>query len=113
MLPSWCVDAVTVLRAAKVVRGGRELPDWANAESHELAGCSLQGASTETEFDGAQRDASLSRATLLCPAGSDVSQGDRVSFQGRTWLVDGVPMEVRSPTGAVSHMRAPLVEWRG
>lgn len=113
MLPSWCVDAVTVQRAAKVLRGGRELPDWAHASSHELAGCSLQGASTETEFDGAQRDASTSRATLLCPPGSDVIQGDHVSFQGRTWLVDGVPMEVRSPTGAVSHVRAPLVEWRG
>ncbi|MBQ9004900.1 MAG: hypothetical protein IJ092_00855 [Atopobiaceae bacterium] len=113
MLPSWCTDVATVLRAPTVVRSGRASPDWRNAVPHTVAGCSLQGSSTETDFDGAQRNASASAATLLCPPGADVAEGDRVKCGGHTWEVDGVPFEVRSPTGRTSHLRVRLREWRG
>lgn len=81
MLPSWCQDTVTVLRAPVVVRNGREHRDWTQAESHDLTGCSLQPSSTETGFDGARRDASASAARLLCPPGSDI-QGARPRGRG-------------------------------
>ena len=113
MLPSWCDDTVTVLRAPTVTRNGRSVRDWANATSHELARCTLQPSTTETGFDGAQRNAAGSSATLICPHGSDVREGDRVSFGGRTWEVDGVPLGTRSPTGHVSNVRVMLREWRG
>lgn len=114
MLPSWCDDSVTVLRAQVVTRAGREYRDWANPERVTLSGCSLQPAKTETSFDGATRDPSESSATLLCPYGTDVRKGDRVlDAQGRTWEVDGVPLGVRSPTGMASNLKVTLREWRG
>lgn len=113
MLPSWCQDAVTVLRAPVVVRNGREHRDWTQAEPHDLTGCSLQPSSTETGFDGARRDASASAARLLCPPGSDIREHDRVVAASRTWEVDGVPLGVSSPTGRASNLSVMLREWRG
>lgn len=113
MLPSWCQDSVTIVRPATKTVRGVDVPDWANASRHAVAGCSLQRSASETEFDGAQRDAASSRATLLCPEGSDVRQGDRIESGGRTWSVDGVPFPVASPTGRTSHLYVSLVEWRG
>lgn len=113
MLPSWCRDTVTVLRAPVVTRNGREARDWKQAVPHELAGCSLQPSSTETAFDGAQRNASASAARLLCPPGADVREGDRIVAGDGTWEVDGVPMAVTSPTGAASNLSVTLRAWRG
>lgn len=113
MLPSWCQDSVTVLRAPLASRGGRRARDWKQAVPHELHGCSLQPSTSETDFDGAQRNASESQARLLCPPGSDVAEGDRIVSASRTWEVDGVPYELRSPTGRVSNMVVRLREWRG
>lgn len=114
MLPSWCNDSVTVVRAPIVTERGRERRDWANATQATLHGCSLQPSATETAFDGAQRDPSESTATLICPYGADVRKGDRiVDADGRSWLVDGVPMGVMSPTGMASNLKVTLREWRG
>lgn len=113
MLPDWCQDAVTVLRAPIVTRNGRSVRDWAQAVQHELRGCSLQPSTTETEFNGTQRNASASQARLLCPQGADVRDGDRIVDGSRTWEVDGVPYAIKSPTGRVSHTVATLREWRG
>lgn len=113
MLPSFCRDTVTVRRAVLVERRGTTVPDWGSATSHIVSGCSLQEGGSSTEFGDAQRDPSESDATLLMPPGSDVRAGDRVSLNGRTWEVDGVPSDVKSPTGCVSHRRAKLKEWRG
>lgn len=113
MLPSWCEDAVTVLRAPMVERRGVSVPDWGNATSHTVTGCSLQEGGTVTDFGGGQRDPSESDATLLMPVGADINDGDRVSMGGRTWEVNGVPYDMRSPTGATSHRRASLKQWKG
>ena len=113
MLPSWCQDTVTVLRAPWVTKGGRRVRDWGSAVPHRVGGCTLQQSSTETSFDGSARDASESAATLLCPPGSDVREGDRVERGEERWLVDGVPEERRSPSGCVSHLHVRLREWRG
>ena len=113
MLPSWCDDTVTVLRAPMVERRGTTVPDWGNATSHVVGGCSLQEGSTATTFGEGQRDPSESDATLLTPVGADIKDGDRVSMGGRIWEVSGVPNDVRSPTGATSHRRASLKQWRG
>lgn len=113
MLPSWCQDTVTVLRAPIVTRNGRSVRDWTQAVPHELRGCSLQPSMTETEFNGTQRNAAESQARLLCPPGADVVDGDRIVDGSRTWEVNGVPYALKSPTGRVSHVTALLREWRG
>ena len=113
MLPSWCEDTVTVLRAPMVERRGVAVPDWGSATTHTVRGCSLQEGTTTTEFDTSQRNATESDATLLMPPAADVRDGDRISMGGRTWEVSGVPYDMRSPTGATSHRRASLKQWRG
>lgn len=113
MLPGFCQDSVTVRRAPLVERRGTKVSDWSQATEHEVPGCSLQEGTTATEFDSTQRDSAESGATLFLPPGADVQEGDRISFSGRTWVVDGVPSTRRSPTGRVSHVSANLKEWRG
>lgn len=115
MLPSWCRDSVTVTRAPRVVANGRERRDWSSATSHVVGGCSLQQTDTDTSFDGAQRDASSSTARLICPYGSDIREGDRITIGGRTWVVAGFPPGdgLRSPYGGASNLTVTLKEWRG
>ena len=113
MLPSFCRDVVTVLRAPLAERRGSMVRDWRSATEHTIAGCSLQEGSSSTEFGGAQRDSTDSDATLYLPPGADIAAGDRVTMGSRRWEVSGVPQSIRSATGNVSHVRATLKEWRG
>lgn len=112
MLPSWCRDTVRVLRAPVVRERGVPVRDWGRAESHDVAGCSLQPASSATSFAEAGQPAQA-RAVLYCPPGADVRQGDRVEAGGAAWSVDGVPHLWRSPTGRADSLQCSLTEWRG
>ena len=112
MLPSWCQDQVTVLRAPLVDSRGTKVRDWAQATSATVTGCSLQPASTSTDF-GEVRQAADFDATLYLPPDADVLQDDRIVFGGVTYAVDGMPSEWRSPTGRVTHRQARLKTWSG
>lgn len=112
MLPSWCNQTVTVMRAPYVTQRGTKVRDWANAQPHVVGGCSLQEGSTSTDWPTI-RQADESDATLYAPLGADVQADDRVSLGGRTWSVNGVPRQMQSPLGITSHVEAPLKEWRG
>ena len=112
MLPSWCNDAVTVSRAPLVAVRGTYERDWSQAVPRTVRGCSLQPSATSTAFSD-PREAAQYDAVLFAPYGSDIAHGDRVDFRGRSYLVDGVALPWRSPTGAVSHMQANLVGWEG
>lgn len=101
MLPSWCRETVTVLRAAYVVdRYGNATTerDWANATARSLSGCSVQPvAGNEVLVD---RDAIINRWIIYAPKGSDVLSTDRVVHKGITYEVDG---DVRVWTGATGN----------
>lgn len=108
----WWRETVTVTRAPLVSQRGTKVRDWANAQSHQIAGCLLVEGSTSTDWQGV-RQAQESSAALLLPYGADIQADDRVTLAGRTWSVDGVPAAHESPTGRVSHVRARLREWSG
>lgn len=112
MLPSWCQDVVTVLRAPLVDSRGTKVRDWTQATIATVTGCSLQPASTSTDF-GEVRQAADADATLYLPPDADVLQDDRIVFGGVTYAVDGMPYEWRSPTGRVTHRQARLKRWSG
>lgn len=112
MLPSWCKHTVTVLRAPTVTKGMRTERDWPKATSHTLTGCSVQPAVTSTGF-GTVDAVSTADATLYAPPFADIAEGDRVEFDGATYVVDGIPYEWQSPTGRVSHLQARLRKWAG
>lgn len=113
MLPSFCADAVTVTRPGEQTLRGAVVPDWTNSSPHVVKGCSLQPAATMTR-DGEQRiNATSTSAVLYAPPGADILAGDRVTFDGQTWSVDGQPLKWRSPTGAVSHLVVNLTAESG
>lgn len=112
MLHSWCRHTVTVSRAPMAASGTRIERDWSHAAEHAIAGCSLQPASTSTDFGDVDAVAGIS-AILYAPEGADIAEGDRVSFGGRTYAVDGAPYSWESPTGRTSHVQARLRAWEG
>lgn len=112
MLPSWCNETVTVLRAPQRTVGTRTERDWANAQPHVLTGCLVVPSGTSTGF-GTVDAVSTADATLYAPQGADIAEGDRVQFDGAPYVVDGIPYAWKSPTGRVSHLQARLRKWAG
>ena len=116
MLHSFCHDSVTVVRPGSKQARGTTVADWSVAQSHAIAGCSVQTPNTSMDLDG-RRQTSLA-GTLYAPPSVDVRAGDRIDWtdasgNAHRFLVDGEPMPWVSPTGRVSHVQADLVEWRG
>ena len=112
VLPSFCREAVTVTRAPLAPVRGTSERDWSRAESHVVAGCSVQPAQTSQAASEPRPGVSLT-ATLFAPPGANVAAHDRVACSlGRFRVVDA-PMAVTSPTGALSHVRAELSREEG
>lgn len=112
MLPSFCKDAVTIVRAPLISLRGTTARDWAHATTHSVTGCSFQPASTDGTWGETRSGASI-RAVLYLQPGADVERGDKVVFSGREYAMDGEPLAMRSPTGRVSHLFVNLVDWVG
>lgn len=112
MLPSWCTDAVTVERAPLVTTNGRTERDWAIAQTHVVGGCSVQTTNTNANLADPSAVAGVD-VTLYAPPAADIADGDRITWGGRQFVIDGVPYAWTSPTGRVSHVQARLVAWAG
>ena len=111
-LPSFCRETVTVHRAPIISDRGSERRDWSNATSHVIAECAIQPNTSGTDMTEA-RTADSIRATGYFDFNADVQKGDKVEWRGILFAVDGIPMQIVSATGAVSHLRVNLVEWEG
>lgn len=109
---SWFDRTVTVRRAPIVAYGMRRERDWSQASDHSISECALVRPTSSTDWDDPARTRAIDMV-LIAPYGSDIREGDRISYGGRTYEVDGVPEDRESPTGAVSHLRAALVAWSG
>ena len=109
---SWFDKTVTVLRAPVVQYGTRSERDWSQASEHRVAECALVRPTSSTDWRDPARTRAIDKL-LIAPYGSDIREGDRISYGGRTYEVDGIPEDRESPTGAVSHLRAALVAWSG
>ena len=109
---SWFDRTVTVLRAPVVQYGTRRERDWSQASEHRVAECALVRPTSSTDWDDPARTRAIDKV-LIAPYGSDIREGDRIVYGGRTYEVDGIADDRESPTGAVSHMRAALVAWSG
>lgn len=112
MLPRWCRDSVTVIRAPYAQYRGTYERDWGHATSHTVGGCSLQPSSTSTDFNDAREAASMT-AILYAPADADIEKGDRIQFGSFTFTVNGFAMGWRSPFGGADHIAVNLTEWSG
>ncbi len=112
MLPSWASDAVTIIEPSWVTDRGKSVPDYGSPASQTVVrGCSVQpGAGVENTQ---ARQNVIVRHTAYLPAGTSVTAHSKVRFNGVDYGVDGPPDVWQSPTGAVSHVVARLVDWKG
>lgn len=112
MLPSFCKQSITRVRAKKTkdVRGSA-VPDWTDVDELLIAGCSVQPASSSLTLDG--RVLGITDAwTAYVPEGADVKAGDHIKFDGNTYEIQGEP---RVWTGAFtrSNIQLNLIRWEG
>lgn len=113
MLPSFCTQEVTRIRPGTKESRGSTIPDWSEDKVTTLTikGCSVQPASTSLSQDG--RVLGISEGwTAYLPEGSDVQAGDRILFDGDTYVINGEP---KKWTGAYtrSNIQLNLIRWEG
>lgn len=97
MLPSFCRDTVVRIRPGTKELRGSAVPDWDNATTAEVSGCSMQPASTSLSTDGRVLGL-LDEYTLYAPANSDIEAGDRIEFDGKVYEING---DVRNQPAAL------------
>lgn len=115
MPPSWARDTITRVRPQLIDDGhGNQVPDLSDLAAGDhlaIPRCNVQpGVSVENR---GLREAVRTALSVFAPAGSDVTQGDYVSWQAVTYRVVAQPEIWSSPTGARSHMRIDLEVWEG
>ena len=114
MLPSFANDTPVLVRPAWTTdaRGTRRA-DYGPAASRAPVPGSLVQPGASVEVLEGRVSAVAVRWSWFAPAGTDIQASDAVEWEGRTYAVDGEPARHRSPTGAVSHVLALLIDWKG
>lgn len=110
-LPSWAQKSVQVVRAAQVLDHGTTQPDWSQATTRTVVGCSFQPSSGIDDI--LNRSAVGGPAVLFMPAGTDVTGYDRVVVNGKTYEVVGEPEVWEGPTPRLAHTKVTLHVWEG
>ena len=112
MLPSWFRQTVTRIRPGTMTSRGSVIPDWSNTDTLDIDGCSVQPSATTLSQDGRVFGISESM-TLYMPAAADVQEGDRIVYDGNTFVVSGVARSWMSASGALDNKQATLERWDG
>lgn len=112
MLPSFCKEEITRLRAPFKTERGSKVRDWESDEVDQLviSRCSVQNASMVRQFTRAENVESGDH--LFAPVGADIQLGDRIVHNGKTYEIDGEPA-VWTPLPHVAHTWAKLKRWKG
>lgn len=110
MLPSFADDRIVITEPVWVEDRGSKHPTYPGP-GVTVDGCSVQpGVASE---DLQLRDNVIVRYTAFIPPGTPVTRHARVTFEGDDYAIEGVPLRHKSPTGAVSHILAALIDWEG
>ena len=119
--PTLATQTITRIRPVAVTnRYGDLEADWDNATSLDIVGCAVHPAGTSEDTDPA-RTAVAIRWNLFLPPGSDIASGDRVTFDGTLYEVDGMPLAWSGSSGiaangvfgVLDHIAAQLVRVEG
>ena len=114
MLPDFCNDVVTVVRAGSRESRGTVVPDWGRATRHTLNGCSVQTSTTSMDLEG--RTQTVLSGTLIAPPGADLRATDRiewVDYIGETHCFVLGELRHLTSISQVAHVSADITEWRG
>ena len=112
MLPSWCSQTITIVKPGTTTSRGSTVYDWEHpVSSTDIAGCSVQPASTGLSQDGRVLGI-YDGWTAYIPEGTDVKAGDHIEFEGETYAINGEPRKWTGPS-RTSHIHLNLVRWEG
>lgn len=112
MLPSFCNQIVTRIRPSTTESRGSTIFDWTKVNEIDIAGCSMQPASTSLTQDG--RVLGISDLyTLFAPPDADIEAGDRIQFCGKVYEIDGDVRVQPSATGHLDHIQVTLRRYHG
>lgn len=111
MLSFW-TQSITRIRPGTTTSRGSAIQDWDNVDTLEISGCSVQPASTSLSQDGRVLGI-MDGLTAYVPAGADIQAGDRISYGGNVYTINGDPLIWPSATGGLDHIHLNLVRWRG
>lgn len=112
MIPSFCNQSITRLRAGKKEVRGTKIPDWTNPDTLPLSPVSVQPSASSVSLDGRVLGVTDSY-TVYCNLDADVLVGDRIIFEDNTYLVDEEPRVWNSPTGRVSNKQFTMIRYKG
>lgn len=88
------------------------MPDWSNVSTAVINGCSVQPADARLSQDGRVLG-TTDGLTVYMPADADVLAGDRIQYDGLTYIIDGVPRHWPSASGRLDHILLNLERWAG
>lgn len=111
MLTSFCNDTVKRIRPATKDSRGSTIFDWVNATEKDISGCSMQPASTSLSTDGRVLGIQ-DEWTLFAPPDADIQDGDRISFDGETYIVQGA-VRVQPAAVRLEHLHITLRRYSG
>lgn len=109
-MPMWALVTVTIERPGAREARGTTVPDWSKKAEREVPGCWVGNASTSSDPSDEGRAANM-HLTLYAPPGTDVRRGDRVTYAGDRYAIDGEPLAFPSPLGGTDHIECALVDW--
>ena len=109
---SFMNETVTVTRAQLTESRGTKIRDWTRATTHDVCNCLITAISTVQDRDG--RELQISDTfRLRAMYDADIEPGDRITWSGIVYEVDGDVFKTNSPTGRVSSTRCTIARWQG
>lgn len=104
---------ITIQRAPRMTSTyGDNVPNWSGTLVQTVVtGCDVQPGTTQEYLIG--RDNVLVAWTVFAPRNVDVTEFDRVLFNGRTYEVYGHPAQWDSYSGRQDYTEITLKDWSG
>lgn len=108
MIASFAGQTVTRLRGTTGTDAyGNTVSNWDNPNSLDVSPCTVQPIAGSETFDtGGGR--LTSRWSLHAAADADIETGDRISYGGTIYDIDGSVRRFPSPSGNLAHVEVML-----
>lgn len=111
MVQSFWTQTITRIRPGTKMERGSTVYDWANVNTKDISGCSVQPSSTSLTQDGRVQGIA-DGLTVYAPVDADVQAGDRIAFNGDVYIVNGDPLKWPG-VARMQHIQLNLQRWRG